>query len=111
MNTNLIDLNAIPASGSISIRNHTYTWKKYGSSRMMLTKDNYGNYDTDLEVEVGLPDLFNYSDKSGWDLGTVGEVLWTGAVNELGEDYIDQFEDVFEWFAKNFPANAGATKE
>ena len=105
MNTPLANLKAIPASGSVTILNHTYTWKKYDSSRMFLTKDNFGDWDTDLDVEVGLPDLFTFSNTDEWDIGCVGENLRTGAVNDLGENWIDEFECLFEWFAENFPAN------
>ena len=109
MKTPLANHKSIPDSGSVTIRNHTYTWKKYDPSRMFLTKDNFGNWDTDLDVEVGLPDTFTFSDMSEWDNCGVGEILWTGAVNELGEEYIDEFEDLFEWFAENFPANVTET--
>ena len=105
MNTKTAKLSSIPVSGSIKIRNTTYTWKRFDHSRMMITRDNFGNWGTELNVEVGLPPVFSYANEKDWDIGTVGETIKGGAVIEYDSRYIDQFENLFEWFAENFSSN------
>jgi hypothetical protein len=100
----MIDFNSIPPSGSTKIRDTTYTWKKLDSSRMMLTRDNFGIWGTELDVEVGFPPIFSYANSEEWDIGQVGETIKGGAVIEYDSDYIDNFAKLFEWFEQNFPA-------
>jgi hypothetical protein len=104
MNTKTAKLSSIPVSGSIKIRNTTYTWKRFDHSRMMITRDNFGNWGTELYVEVGLPPVFSYANEKDWDIA-VGETIKGGAVIEYDSRYIDQFENLFEWFAENFSSN------
>ncbi len=59
-----INRNAIPDSGSVTILSHTYTWLRHkdSPSRFTLTKDNFGDWDTDLDTQVELPEVFNFVD-------------------------------------------------
>jgi len=102
-----INRNAIPDSGSVTILSHTYTWLRHkdSPSRFTLTKDNFGDWDTDLDTQVELPEVFNFVDLNEENLYPVCENCRGGYVIEYDTDYIDQFEALFDWFKENFPAN------